>query len=104
MLSQLRRKCKGNNAEYIRNIQPFTGRREALFRINWYLFLLTFTLRQVILEEIRILSQETFMSEEKLAILRQSHTLHPHPDRVRDPLFTSGSPFFDPRDQGLSQI
>ena len=28
----------------------------------------------------------------------QSHTLHPHPEQVRDPLFTSGSPFFDPRD------
>ncbi len=38
------------------------------------------------------------MSDEKLAILRQSHTLHPHPDQVRDPLFTSGSPFFDARD------
>ncbi len=38
------------------------------------------------------------MSDEKLTILRQSHTLHPRPDQVRDPLFTSGSPFFDPRD------
>jgi transposase len=38
------------------------------------------------------------MSDEKLKALRQSHTLHPHPDQVRDPLFTSGSPFFDPRD------
>ena len=38
------------------------------------------------------------MSDEKLALLRQSHTLHPHPETVRDPLFTSGSPFFDPRD------
>ncbi len=38
------------------------------------------------------------MSDEKLALLRQFHTLHPHPDQVRDPLFTSGSPFFDPRD------
>ncbi len=38
------------------------------------------------------------MSDEKLKALRQSHTLHPHPDEVRDPLFTSGSPFFDPRD------
>ena len=38
------------------------------------------------------------MSDEKLALLRQSHTLHPHPDQVRDPLFLSGSPFFDPRD------
>ena len=38
------------------------------------------------------------MSDEKLKALRQSHTLHPHAERVRDPLFTSGSPFFDPRD------
>ena len=38
------------------------------------------------------------MSDEKLTFLRQSHTLHPHPEEVRDPLFTSGSPFFDPRD------
>jgi len=38
------------------------------------------------------------MSDEKFTILRQSHTLHPHPDQVRDPLFLSGSPFFDPRD------
>ena len=38
------------------------------------------------------------MSDEKRALLRQSHTLHPHPEGVRDPLFTSGSPFFDPRD------
>jgi transposase len=38
------------------------------------------------------------MSDEKLRALRQSHTLHPHPEQVRDPLFTSGSAFFDPRD------
>ncbi len=38
------------------------------------------------------------MSDEKLRALRESHTLHPHPDQVRDPLFTSGSAFFDPRD------
>ncbi len=29
------------------------------------------------------------MSDEKLKALRQSHALHPHPDQVRDPLFTS---------------
>jgi len=45
-----------------------------------------------------VLAQEIFMSDEKLTFLRQSHTLHPHPEEVRDPLFTSGSPFFDPRD------
>jgi transposase len=38
------------------------------------------------------------MADEKLRALRQSRTLHPHPEQVRDPLFTSGSPFFDPRD------
>ena len=38
------------------------------------------------------------MSDENLRALRQSHTLHPHPEGVRDPLLTSGSPFFDPRD------
>ena len=38
------------------------------------------------------------MSDEKLAILGRSHSLHPRADQVRDPLFTSGSPFFDPRD------
>ncbi len=38
------------------------------------------------------------MSDEKLKALRQSHTLHPHPEQVRDPLFTSSSSFFDPRD------
>ncbi len=38
------------------------------------------------------------MSDEKFQALRQSHTLHPHPDQVRDPLFTAGSPFFDSRD------
>lgn len=38
------------------------------------------------------------MSDEKLKALRESHTLHPHPEQVRDPLFTSGSPFFDARD------
>jgi transposase len=46
----------------------------------------------------RILVQEMFMPDEKLTFLRQSRTLHPHPEEVRDPLFTSGSPFFDPRD------
>jgi len=98
VLSQLCRKCQGNYAGYLTNIQPFFEERKALFRVIWYLFHLTFILRQVILEAIRVLSQETFMSDEKLAVLRQSHTLHPHPEEVRDPLFTSGSPFFDPHD------
>ena len=51
-----------------------------------------------ILELTSVLVQEMFMPDEKLTFLRQSHTLHPHPEKVRDPLFTSGSPFFDPRD------
>ena len=44
------------------------------------------------------------MSDEKLKALRQSHALHPHPDQVRDPLFTSGSPFFDPREPFAGQV
>jgi transposase len=51
-----------------------------------------------ILELSIVFAQEMVMSDEKRALLRQSHTLHPHPEQVRDPLFTSGSPFFDPRD------
>jgi transposase len=51
-----------------------------------------------ILEPTIVLVQEIFMPDEKLPFLRQSHSLHPHPEEVRDPLFTSGSPFFDSRD------
>jgi transposase len=51
-----------------------------------------------LLETTLVLTQEIFMSDEKLTFLRQSPTLHPHPEQVRDPLFTSGSPFFDPHD------
>jgi transposase len=63
-----------------------------------YLFLLTFARFQTILKRISVFFEEIFMSDKKLAILRQTHTLHPHPEGVRDPLFTSDSPFFDPRD------
>jgi transposase len=63
-----------------------------------YLFVLTFWRATGILAPTIVLAQEIFMSDEKLTFLRQSHTLHPQPDQVRDPLFTSGSPFFDPRD------
>ena len=38
------------------------------------------------------------MSNEKLRALRKYRTLHLRSAQVRDPLFTSGSPFFDPRD------
>lgn len=38
------------------------------------------------------------MADRKLAALRAQHAAHPHPDTVRDPVFTSGDPFFDPRD------
>jgi transposase len=59
---------------------------------------LTFDRATGILERRSILVQEMVMPDEKLTFLRQSHSLHPHPERVRDPLFTSGSPFFDARD------
>ena len=98
MLSKLCRKCQANYAVYLNNIPPFLRGREIQFGVIWSLFLLTFTWKQVILKERSVLVWETNMSDKKLAILRQSHTLHPHPERVSDPLFTSGSPFFDPRD------
>jgi transposase len=63
-----------------------------------YLFVLTFDCAAGILELTRVLAEVFFMPDEKLTFLRRSHTLHPHPEEVRDPLFTSGSPFFDPRD------
>jgi len=36
-------------------------------------------------------------NDPKLQTLRTSHTLHPHPEKVRHPLFVAGS-FFDARD------
>ncbi len=33
--------------------------------------------------------------DEKIAALRRHHALHPRPQAVRDPAFTSGNPFFD---------
>ncbi len=36
--------------------------------------------------------------DEKLDNLRQHHALNPRPQRVTDPNFTSGDPFFDARD------
>lgn len=37
-------------------------------------------------------------SAEKRAALRRHHALNPHPQAVRDPAFTDGSPFFDAED------
>jgi hypothetical protein len=36
--------------------------------------------------------------EDKESALRRHHALNPRPNAVRDPAFTSGNPFFDPRD------
>ena len=36
--------------------------------------------------------------DDKESALRRHHALHPRPQTVRDPAFTSGNPFFDPRD------
>jgi transposase len=98
VLSQLCRKCQGNYAAYLINNHLFLSRREAHIGVIWYVLNLTFVLLQGILRERCVLVLEITMSDEKLAILRRSHTLHPRADQVRDPLFTSGSPFFDPRD------
>jgi len=39
-------------------------------------------------------------NHDKGASLRRYHALHPRPQRVRDPAFTSDNPFFDPRTLG----
>jgi len=98
VLSQLCRMCKGNNAEHVSNIRPVKKGTRLFSSEILYLFDLTINPKKVILERKHILSRELGMSDEKLVALRQSHTLHLHADQVRDPLFTSGSPFFDPRD------
>ena len=98
MLSQICRICKGNNAALFGNIWAILRERKRVIERIWYLFVLTFGRAVGILERAIVLTQETKISDEKLATLRQLHTLHPHPEEVRDPLFTSGSPFFDPRD------
>jgi len=98
VLSQLCRKCKGNNAGYILNIGSIQSRKSAFFSEILYLFVLTIDFKKVILERTIFLARESVMPDEKLVALRQSHSLHPHADQVRDPLFISGLPFFDPRD------
>jgi len=98
VLSQLCRMCQGNNAEYVSNISPAEKEKRIFSSETLYLFGLTINPKKIILERKHILFRGLGMSDEKLVALRQSHTLHPHADQVRDPLFTSGSPFFDPRD------
>ena len=98
MLSQFCRMCKGNNAVHLDITSCFHKGRRASILVLLYLIPLTVDLQTVILERRNLPSQEVIMSDEKLRILRQAHTLHPHPDQVRDPLFTTGSAFFDPRD------
>ena len=80
MLGQFCRKCKGNNARFLGTIWRLFGGKERISEHFWYLFLLTFGRVMSILETTNVLAQEMFMSDEKLALLRQSHTLHPHPE------------------------
>lgn len=98
MLSQLRRRCKGNNAGYVSSIWSFHLERRAFPSEILSHFVLTIDPKTGILASSTFLSWGLVMSDEKLVVLRHAHTLHPHPDQVHDPLFTSGSPFFDPRD------
>lgn len=98
MLSEFCRDCKGNNAVLLSNRWSIHQENGRVIERTSYLFHLTFDRATSILERISILVQEMVMSDEKLTFLRQSHSLHPHPEKVRDPLFTSGLPFFDARD------
>jgi transposase len=98
VLSQFCRKCKGNFAENVEDMPCLHYVKRAFLAEILYLFPLTIRAKTGILTTRTFSSQELTMSDEKLRALRQSRTLHPHPEQVRDPLFTNGSPFFDPRD------
>jgi transposase len=98
VLSQFCRKCQGNYAGILVLSCLFRARNSGFSFDLLHSNALTTATKSVILARSILLSRESSMSDEKLKALRQSHTLHPHPDRVRDPLFTTGSPFFDPRD------
>ena len=45
-----------------------------------------------------MISKKSHSEFEKAVSLRRHHTLHPRPQDVQDPAFTSGNPFFDSRD------
>lgn len=98
MLSQFCRKCQENYAEIPTKLCFFGVQKPGSSFGLLHIDALTVATISVILARSILLSRESSMSDEKLKALRESHTLHPHPDQVRDPLFTSGSPFFDPRD------
>jgi transposase len=98
VLSQFCRECKVNNAVFLRKGWQYLQEIGPKYIRVAYLFYLTFAQAMGILEPSHVLTEVFSMPDEKLTFLRQSHTLHPHPERVRDPLFTSGSPFFDARD------
>src|SRR6266700_1207854 len=90
--------CKGNFAGHIEIRWRFHAVKSAFLLRILPLFSLTVGPKIARLARRTLLPQESIMSDEKLKALHQSHALHPHPNQVRDPLFTSGSPFFDPRD------
>lgn len=98
MLSQFCRECKENYAGSSLILRPRRAKLRGFSFRHEQVCALTTTTKTSILEGRNVSVRESHMSDEKLKALRQSHTLHPHPDQVRDPLFTSGSPFFDPRD------
>lgn len=98
MLSQFCRYCKGNYAGIRIIFSSYPLMKSAIFFKYDQKDALTIMSKTSILKGRNVVVWESHMSDEKLKALRENHTLHPHPDQVRDPLFTSGSPFFDPRD------
>ena len=72
MLSQLRRKCKGNNAGYIPNVGSVQSRKSAVLSEILHLFILTTDSQKVIRERTLFLARESVMSDEKLVALRQA--------------------------------
>ena len=82
MLSQFCWMCKGNNAEWQRALGSLLEGISIIPEKILPLFSLTYRRKRGILEPTGILFEEFCMSDETLALLRQSHTLHPHPDQV----------------------
>ncbi len=84
MLSQFCRECKGNNAVFLRKIWRYLQEIGPKYIKIVYLFCLTFAQTMGILEPSHVLTEVFSMPDEKLTFLRQSHTLHPHPEKVRE--------------------
>jgi transposase len=98
MLSQFCRTCQGNYAVHRTQQPQISLRRGRVLVLQVFQHTLTIHQSAGRLERSPPHSTGGVMADTKWEALRQAQTLHPHPDRVRTPLFLGGSVFFDPRD------